>query len=382
MSRAWSILTSGVLALAASAVLAGQARADATREQRLAEAISRCRSAVEAGEQQAVHWCDQASASLMFARLDARKAEVLLLARWVTTAEGRSFGSAVSTRKAATRMPDPRLAEARSLTFDAVAMQQGFADGWDGRAMARLASIVGQESGTGGLIEQRLALLRAIRAGQPDEATFWAAAVLAVTWRLERPDVEVTREQGKAYIEEMIGLLGPLLAESRQLDGQARILHPVIALALVDLLSANGDYEAAIQTGDEAVLVCRERLWNTSSPCLDLGLASAMARERRRILARRPDLVGSRRRAPVVVKGSLHQRSYATDGRPCRVVVRFDLDAAGAVINAQVIHSEPFGQCDALALQAISGLVYESEASAPPGTSRTDLLQSIVIRPE
>lgn len=381
MRRRAAILGAITLALAGSAALAGPAAADAARDEALAQAITRCRDAVNAGQQQSVSWCDQATSGMFLARLDARKAEVLLLFRWAMMVEGRSDGAGLSTRKAALKMADPRLAEAQSLAFDAVALHQGFRN-WDSRAMERLAVIVGHEPLSGTLTEQHATLLRAISEGPRDEATMWVATALAVTWGVEYRNVTLTREQSRAYVKDMIALLTPLLQDARQLRGEARVIHPLIAAALVDLLNANGDYAAAVQMGNEAVPVCRDRLWSGSALCLDMGLSAAMAGERGKILAAHPELHGHLHRAPVVVKGSLQQDSDETDGQSCRVGVRFDLDPAGAVINLQIFHSEPYGKCDDLVTRTVSRLVYEPEADSPPNTARTDLLQAVVIRGE
>ena len=381
MARRTAVLRAVILALAGSAVMSSPAAADAARGAALAQAITRCRDAVNGGQPQSVSWCSKATSGMFLASLDARKAEMLLLFRWAMMVEGRSDGAGVSTAKAVSKMSDPRLAEAQSLTFDAMALQQGFRN-WDTRAMARLAMIVDHEPLSGALTEQRVALLRAITAAPRDEASLWVVTALAVTWGTEYRNVTLTRDQSRAYVKDMIGLLTPLLPETRQLGGEARVIHPLIAAALVDLLSASGDYTGAVQMGAEAVPVCRDRLWSDSALCLDLGLSAAMAGERGKILAAHPELHGHLSRAPVVVKGSLQQDSDETDGQSCRVGVRFDLDPAGAVINLQIFHSEPYGKCDALAIRTVSRLTYEAEAASPPNTARTDLLQAVVIRGE
>lgn len=390
MARPASIVWITSLAVAGSMASAQLATArtplsdidDLPKEQRLAAIVSKCREAVTNGSQEARFWCDRAWLPVILTRMDARKAEVIFNLRWVAMVETRREGTGIPTRKAVAKMPDPRLAEAQALTFDAALLRSGYSQTWDSRDMERLAILIGHEPVTGNLTDQRLVLLKAINAAPRDEASLWVAATLAATWTVEYSNVTLSREQGQAYVRSMIDLLTPLLADARQARGSARALYPLIALDLVDLLGAVGDNSGASGTAKEAAAGCRALLWTSNALCLDLDLASSMSRARVQIIAAHPERKGRKLRAPVVVKGSLSQVSTGTDGQSCRVGILFDLDPSGTVTNVRIIHSAPANRCNAVAIGAISRLQYEPLTASPPETVRTDLLQAIVIKGE
>jgi len=349
------------------------------KAQRLPLIISHCRNAVDTGGQESLFWCGKAWGAVAFSRMDARKAEVMFLNRWVIMVDARSIGR-VSLRKATPLMADTRLAEARAIAIEAVSLGQGFGDEWDAAAMVRLAAIIGHEPLSGTLMQQRLTLLKAIGPNPRDEASLWVVVALASTWGMEYDDVQITPDVARQHVRDMVALLKPMLPNILRAEGPERAVHSLVAHEIIGLLKRLDDFDGAREIAREAALTCRELLWSRSALCMDISMLESISEESQAIIALYPDRLKRMQRLPVVVKGSLQAESALLENRSCRVVVRFDLDPAGAVINVRIVHSEPLGFCDALAIQMVSRLQYEPLTGSPSETIRTDLLQPVVGR--
>jgi hypothetical protein len=224
------------------------------------------------------------------------------------------------------------------------------------------------------LLVGRRRLLETLMARPRTPETLWPIAALSLTYELEYLSASPAREDLAADARDMAQRLAELVPDAEALAGRDAALKPLLLYGrAIALMMAQEFAEAEIAAQDGAA-ACNERVWASSSLCLDVGLAFGYARLQKELRANDPTLMDT----PSVRTIGGNRYELVTETR-CRAVIVGDVDDAGNFVNARVPYENPPGICRNLALQYAGARNYPVLGSGPPGVRRRNIILRFVL---